>query len=273
MRAPRIRLIGVAIGSLLALAGCRPSAPDALKRGDTLCQAGRLDGAIYFYSEAIRLDPHSASAYQKRGEAYLKQEAYQEAIADLTETIRLDPAAISAYRQRGFAYLRLADYREAIADLDVAIDRDGEAVDAYLGRAEAYLGQGRFDEAIADADRAVAMRPVDTRPLLLRGRAYFGNADLERAEADFGAAIRIDRGCAYAYWNRAQVRQRSGRAEEAAQDQRRAEQLDPGFELPETSIGKDVLAGLRGRQDGLLGGPSLDPDLGNKEESAPVQTP
>ena len=69
MRAPLILLSWATAGGLLCLTGCGSPARDALERGDAVFEQGKLDAAILFYSDAIRLDPHCESAYERRGRA------------------------------------------------------------------------------------------------------------------------------------------------------------------------------------------------------------
>src|SRR5215469_8097074 len=67
---------------------------------------GELDYAkeISDLTEAIRLDPNSADAYNNRGNAYYNHGNVDQAISDYSDAIRLDPNYVSAYNNRGNAY-------------------------------------------------------------------------------------------------------------------------------------------------------------------------
>ena len=65
---------------------------------------GDYDKAIADFTEAIRLNPKIAKAYNNRGLAYENKGDYDKAIADCTEAIRLDPKFAEAYHNRGAAY-------------------------------------------------------------------------------------------------------------------------------------------------------------------------
>ena len=56
------------------------------------------------YTEAIRLDPKLAVAYNSRGNVYYDEGDYDRAIADYNEAIRLDPKYAFAYNSRGDIY-------------------------------------------------------------------------------------------------------------------------------------------------------------------------
>ena len=62
-------------------------------RGIAWCAKQEYDKAIADYTEAIRLDPKDATAYDDRGNAWYAKNEYDKAIADYTEAIRLDPEA------------------------------------------------------------------------------------------------------------------------------------------------------------------------------------
>ena len=50
-----------------------------------------MDAALADLTEAIRLNPNDANAYNLRGVVYLEKRDTERAIADYTEAIRLDP--------------------------------------------------------------------------------------------------------------------------------------------------------------------------------------
>jgi Flp pilus assembly protein TadD len=69
-------------------------------RGRTLTTAGKYNEAIAELSEAIRLQPDFARAYNARGYAYLLKRDYQHALADFDEAVRLDPHYANAIQNR-----------------------------------------------------------------------------------------------------------------------------------------------------------------------------
>ena len=74
------------------------------KRGNAYFANGDLDRAIADYSEAIRLDPKSALAFNNRGFAYFSKGDVDHSVADYSDAIRLDPKYILAFNNRGRAY-------------------------------------------------------------------------------------------------------------------------------------------------------------------------
>jgi tetratricopeptide (TPR) repeat protein len=75
---------------------------------------------LRFYSEAIRLKPDHAIAFNNRGLAYLLKGDQEAAAQDFSEAIRLKPDYAEAFSNRGFARHKgdllgaLQDFNEAI---------------------------------------------------------------------------------------------------------------------------------------------------------------
>ncbi len=130
-------------------------AVDAFKRGYAEHVQGNLDQAVADYTEAIRLDPKYARAYNNRGLAYQAQRKINEAIADFTEAVTLKPTLSAAYLNRGIAYAAKRDYAKAIADYDEAIRYDPENYFAYKWRSGAYAARGETKTAAEDSITAM----------------------------------------------------------------------------------------------------------------------
>src|SRR5262249_42444089 len=93
----------------------------AIKDGNAAHSAGVFDKAIANFSEAIRLRPDDASAFNSRGTAYESKGDHDRAIVDYTESIRLNPKNALAFNNRGIVYAHKGNYFRAIADYNEAI--------------------------------------------------------------------------------------------------------------------------------------------------------
>jgi tetratricopeptide (TPR) repeat protein len=80
---------------------------DAIKEGNAAYSAGGFDKAITNFSEAIRLHPDDASAFNSRGNSYARKGNLYRAIADYNEAIRLKPNYALAFCNRGIARQKL----------------------------------------------------------------------------------------------------------------------------------------------------------------------
>jgi len=93
----------------------------AIKEGNAAYSGGSFDKAIANFSEAIRLRPDDASAFNSRGNAYESKSDHDRAITDYTEAIRLNPNYALAFNSRGIAYAHKGNLYRAIADYNEAI--------------------------------------------------------------------------------------------------------------------------------------------------------
>lgn len=136
------------------------SATEYFERAYQHSQVGRKDEAIRDYTEAIRLNPQDADAYNNRGNAYQDgKKDYDRAIADYNEAIRLNPQFAIAYTNRGNAYYNKKEYNRAIIDHTEAIRLNPQLAMAHNNRGLAYFNKGSYDRAIADYDRALQIDP------------------------------------------------------------------------------------------------------------------
>ncbi len=104
---------------------------------------------------------NTAAAYLARGDRYSDLKDYDHAIADYSQAIRLKPDYAEAYNNRGLAFA-LSSKREmasAIADYDQAIQLRPEYAYAYNNRGVAYMASGQPDAALHDFDRALQLQP------------------------------------------------------------------------------------------------------------------
>ena len=111
------------------------------RRGFAYKQLGRCREAVKDYSQALRLRPDYAEAYNWRGRAYACLGDYKLALADFTRAIRLKPVA-DHYTDRGVAYARLRMWQKAIADLDRAIRLQPDDKAAQRVRRAILLNRG-----------------------------------------------------------------------------------------------------------------------------------
>ena len=94
----------------------------------------------------------TADVYHSRGRKLLLDGKFSESIEQFTQALKLDPSLALAFNGRGFAHYRLKQYAEAIADFNEAIRLNPKYANAYLNRSAARRASG--DKAGADADQA-----------------------------------------------------------------------------------------------------------------------
>ncbi len=190
------------------------------------------DRAIADLTAAIRLNPKRALVYYMRGNAYRLKKDYDTAIADYTDAARIEPAASDPYFWRGVAYDLKKDYDRAIADFTEAIRRAPKGARGYYARGVAHARKKEYDEAIADYNRAVDLNPRDALTYSWRGSAHLEKKDYERAIADCTESIRLQpSGNSAPYLNRGVAFARRHDWEKAIADYTEAIRIDPRYGL------------------------------------------
>jgi len=144
------------------------------------------DGKISDYSEAIRLKPDYAEAYNNRGVAFDNKRDYSQAIANYNEAIRLEPDDAIAYNDRGKAYIDIGDYNRAVVDFNEAIRLKSDFPEAYNNRGIADRKTGKTDQAITDYNEAIRLKSDYANAYLNRGIVYEEDKkDYQQANRDY----------------------------------------------------------------------------------------
>ena len=186
------------------------------------------DRAIADYSEAIRLAPDHARAFEARAKAYNSKFDYDRVIADYSEVIRLEPDNTAILKERAWIYQVKNDRDRAIADYTEVIRRTPGDAYAFSERGHAYEIKGDFERAIADFNEAVKLKP-DYLSYSSRGHAYDDMGDYDRAIADYSEAIRLKPDDEGSYLFRGNAYRDKGDYERALADQNEMIRLNPAF--------------------------------------------
>ena len=100
--------------------GAEGKAEEFFKQGEKNSTVENADKAIFYYSEAIKINPKFAQAYNNRGAAYVLKKKYDLAISDFNKAIELDPKYGKAYNNRAIVYTYEGETDKARQDLHKA---------------------------------------------------------------------------------------------------------------------------------------------------------
>jgi len=232
------------LAALLVLFAALPLfAQDAefyFERGVANFDKGDLDRAIGDWTEAIRLKPGYAEAYNNRGLAHyyyfeldrmmgLANRAKGEldrAIEDYSRAIALYPDYAEAWNNRGTAYQNKGELDRAIEDFTRAIALSENDVDAWNRRGNAYYAKRELDRAIEDYSKAIDLDPNIVGIWVNRGLAYRAKGELDRAIEDYSRAIALDPNDAATWYKRGLAYYRKGDFDRAIEDYSRVIALD-----------------------------------------------
>jgi len=152
--------------------------------------------------------PRTAGAYLDRGLLFFQRGDDDIAILDFTEAIRLNPSFAIAYNWRGRVHQEMWNHELAIADFDQAIRLNPNFSVAYSNRGIVHLRRWELDLAIADFNQVIRLSPDNSIAYSNRGIAHSRRGEFERAIADHTQAIRLDPDNAIAHHNRGAVQYR-----------------------------------------------------------------
>ena len=208
-------------------------------RGFAHARNSAFDKAIADYSEALRIDPKNASAYNGRGLAYSNDSSHgvlyfdrgqlDRALADFNEAVRLAPKISSVYANRANVHYRMDQLDLAIADYDKALQLDSTSAKVYNNRGMAYQKKGDYDRAIKEFDHALRLDPRYHFAYTNRAKAKGEKGELDSAFADLGRAIGLDPKSANAYFVRGVLWRARADLDRAFADFNEALRLDPKY--------------------------------------------
>jgi tetratricopeptide (TPR) repeat protein len=158
------------------------TAQSYVAEGQAQYEAGRFDGAIDAYTQAIALDPNRVDEMVKLSRILALAGRTEESIRRAQRAVQLDPKSAAARAALAMAYdwhgtwlgLHGRDaqateyYQKAATEAQAAIQIDPKYPEAYAYLAEAQTDLGRLLEAIDTANQAVeldARRPDVQRAL------------------------------------------------------------------------------------------------------------
>ncbi|MCC7448989.1 MAG: tetratricopeptide repeat protein [Anaerolineae bacterium] len=190
-------------------------------------QASTPDEQIAHYSEAIRLNPAFASAYNNRGMAYNDTGVYDKALDDLNKSIQLDPTSAYAYCNRGISWFNKGDSDKALQDFDEALRLDASFASVYTNRGSVWHDKGQYDKALQDYNEALRLNPSYANAYGGRGVTYLSKGESDKAIADFNQAARLNPDYPPIYISRAYAYAARNDLEQAIADGEKALSLQP----------------------------------------------
>jgi tetratricopeptide (TPR) repeat protein len=149
------------------------------------------DGKIADYTDAIRLNPQYARAYNSRGVAREANGDYEGAKADYNGAIRLNPHYHGALNNRSKLFFGVGDTNRALQDINEAINIYPKNPYYFYNRGNIRLAQHDLIGAIADFTEAIRLKPDFSDAYHYRANAYLANDDYEEAHSDLRMAKKL----------------------------------------------------------------------------------
>jgi tetratricopeptide (TPR) repeat protein len=209
-----------------------------------------LEEKWHFYSQAIRLKPDYAEAYNNRGNVRDDKGDREGAIQDYNEAIRLKPDYADAFYNRGFVRRKKGDVEGAIQDYNEALRLKPDYASAFNNRGNARRAKGDLEGAMQDYSYAIRLKPDFAQPFNNRGIARRAKGDLHGAIQDYSDAIRLKPNFADPFYNRGVARRDNGDLEGAIQDYQKYLDLGGGLRDGDQSEVEETIRALRKKLEG-----------------------
>jgi len=131
-------------------------------------------------------------SHYSKGEAYFRDTKYEQAVSEFTNAVRLDPGFAAAFEGRCLAYFDLAEKMRALDDCNKAILLNPYACCAHYIRAVIYGDLGQYQKAVQDLDQAIRIDPLYAAAYEVRGESYRFLGQYTKADADHAKACSLD---------------------------------------------------------------------------------
>ena len=209
-----------------ATAAAAPYA-DALQRGITLHQAGRIDDALALYKQVLEIDDRQPDALNLAGVAKYQTGDAESAVSLLRQATVYAPRSADAHSNLGNVLRAMGRTSEALIAYQRAVALKPDFAEAHNNLGTALRMLDRPEDAVRSYRQAIALKPdyADAHGNL--GNAMLDLGAHDEAVAAYRAAIGADPSNADAHYNLGLALHRTGHAEEAEASFQRAVDLNP----------------------------------------------
>ena len=187
-----------------------------LSRARELGMSGRPDEAIPIIGGIIAADPEIGDAYFTLGNIYFKQRKFDEAIPCFEQALERKPDDTFCVINIANSYLNLGQPEKG-ANFVIDYMKKG-FLDSQLFYLLGQLdyAQKRYDEALKQYDECISRNPESAASHNAMAAIYLIKDDLPRAEQHVAAALGINPRLTNLNYNRADLLEKQGRLEAAA---------------------------------------------------------
>ena len=180
-----------------------------------LAQKREYGAAIYYWRQAIALDPENNQYQLLMAVAFTRSGQYDKSIAVLKALVQRAPDFEPGYFSLGAAYAGKAEFVDAAEAYLSALKLRPTDNDAQFSLAQAFMVLLRYEEARPLLSGYVATHPEDARALSLLGVTNSLLGNLSEAEQELHQAVQLTPESYDAQYNLGRVLQESGKSKEA----------------------------------------------------------
>jgi len=147
--------------------------------GNTLLNEGRIDDAILYYNEALKLAPHDSAAHIDLGNALTKKGEINQAIIHYNKALQYKTDSFEAHYNLASALVKQGENAEAIEHYISSLQLKPDQREVHYNLANILMEEGKLIEAVAHYTEALKLRPdyLEARSNLARALARQGKLE------------------------------------------------------------------------------------------------
>lgn len=146
-------------------------------QGTSALQSKDYEGAVKYFTEALKLNPHYENAYINRCVANYHLKKFKKCMDDVNRLIQVNPQNPKGYHLRGCLYFELKDFQKALSDMNQSISLQPKDANGYSARAAVLIKLQKYSDALEDLKKCYALDPTNQY-------GYFNAACLYSVQGD-----------------------------------------------------------------------------------------
>jgi len=212
-----------------ALAATKDNDLANYKIGCIRLDQGKLDEAITYLTEVVRINPRHAEGHTNLGIALDRRGRTPEALEHFREALKYEPNNTQVMNNLGLAFVKSHQVPQAINSFEDAVRRAPDFADAQNNLGNALAAAGRLEEAVAHYQQALRLRPDSAKTLDNLGLALGKLNRIPEAMERFQQAVMMNPDFAEAHVHLGIGLAHARRFKEALEHYQKALQIRPDF--------------------------------------------
>ena len=200
-------------------------------------QANRIDLAIDFVVQAIRVDQGRSEYFSSLGTYAARQGRFGEALKSYEVALKLKPDSADVWVMIGDLERQQKRFDEAVLAYDYALSLDPRHLDAANKAGQLLIELRRFREALAKFEQSDTICPGQSETSFNKGLCFHALMRMDEAVASYAMALATDAKNYIARSNLGAVLFETGKLEEAVAHLRKAIQIRPDADKAFNNLG------------------------------------
>jgi tetratricopeptide (TPR) repeat protein len=220
----------------------KPDYADAhINLGNFLAQQGKIQEAAAHYTQALRSNPNSWQGHYSLAGLQAQQGKIQEAISSYSRALQIEPDFAEAHYILGIILTQQGNNQEAIAHYTQALQIKRDYAEAHNNLAQLLERQGKIHEAITHYQQTLRFKPDYAGAHYNLGNLLFQQGKIQEAAHHYSHALQINPNSAEIHNNLGNALAQEGKIQEATSHFTQALQINPNFAEAHNNLG-NVLA-------------------------------